>query len=363
MNRDREQIDQMISSLLTAIEGKPHYGRNLVGLAEVALGKKEKFRAFELARKALQEASGDFEVKIRAKALIGSLLPSYHPRMMNDARRNHAWDRALRRAIRPGMRVLEIGSGAGMLALMAARAGAEKVTTCEKDLIAATVAREICECNGYGSQVEVVGKKSQDLIPGVDLERPADLLFCDIFADTLLSFDPLPALADARNRLLAPGAPVIPAAGVIKTALGRWKRYAIACRTTRAAGFDISPFADLVRPSVTIEIGDPDLSLCSSEAEAFRFDFGLPFHPDAGRSEFSLEADCDGIVNGIVQWIRLELDSETALEAHPEPGAIFFSAPQFWPLPEPVEMRRGEAIGIVAEYSRKLLSIRRSSNN
>ena len=247
-----------------------------------------------------------------------------------------------------------------MLALMAARAGAKKVTTCEKDPVAARIAHEICEQNGYGNKIEVIPKRSQDLIPGVDLERPADLLLCDIFADTLLGFDPLPALADARNRLLAPGATVVPAAGVIRLALGRWKACAIACRTTCAAGFDISGFADLLRPSVTIAIGNPDVSLCSPPVDAFRFDFGLPSHPDEGRAELILEADRDGLVDGIVQWIRLELDSETALEARPEPGATFFSSPRFWPLPESVEVRRRDAIGIVAEYVRERLSIRRS---
>lgn len=352
----------MISAFLLGIESQPGNARNLVGLAEVVLGKKEKFRAFELARKALNEGSGDPAVETRARALLGSLLPGYHVPMMNDTRRNRAWDRVLRRAVRPGMRVLEIGTGAGMLALMAARAGAEKVTTCEHNPIAATIAREICDRNGYGDSIDVISKRSQDLIPGVDLERPADLLFCDIFADTLLAFDPLPALADARLRLLATGAPVVPAAGVIRLALASWKGCAITCRARCAADFDISAFADLVRPSVAIAIGNPDVSLCSPEADAFRFDFRSPSHPEAGRIELTLEADHDGIVDGIIQWIRLELDSETILEARPEPGATFFSSPQFWPLPEAVEMRRGDVLGVVAEYVRDRLSIRRSSN-
>lgn len=79
----------------------------------VVLGRKERFRAFDLARQAFRDASDDYSVALRAKTLLGSLLPGYHPRMMNDARRNRAWDQALRRAIGPGMRVLEIGSGAG----------------------------------------------------------------------------------------------------------------------------------------------------------------------------------------------------------------------------------------------------------
>jgi len=353
------EIEETISAFLAKIEGKPNYARNLIGLAELARKKKAKLRAYELARMALKEASGDRDVEVRARALLGSLLPGYHPRMMNDARRNQAWDRALRRAIRPGMHVLEIGTGAGMLALMAARAGAEKVTTCETDAVLAQVAREICESNGYGNRIDVLAKRSQDLIPQVDFGRPADLLFCDIFADTLLGFDPLPALTDARRRLLAPGAPVIPAAGIIKLGLGRWTTCAIACRASSAAGFNISAFAALVRPFAVAPIGDESLSLCSAEVEAFRFHFGLPEHPENGRVEVTLEADHDGIVDGVVQWIRLDLDGETALESRPEPKGIFFSSPVFWPFPESIEMRRGDSIGIVAEYFGKQLSIRR----
>jgi type II protein arginine methyltransferase len=353
-------IDRAITELNAGIEGHPHYARNLVAIAEAVLLRKERLRAFDLARKALREAGGDAEAETRARALLGSLLPPYHVPMMNDARRNEAWDQALRRAIRPGMRVLEIGTGAGMLALMAARAGAEKVTTCERDPVAAAVAREICENNGYGGVVDVVAKRSQDLIPGVDLERPADLLFCDIFSDSLIGFDPLPALVDARHRLLAPGAPVVPAAGAIGLALARWSRCDVVCRATSAAGFDIGAIADLARTATVVAIGSPDVVLRSTDAEAFRFDFAAPSHPEEGSRELVLEADRDGTVDGVVQWIRLELDSETSLSSRPEPGASFFSAPVFRPFPESVEARRGDRIGVSAWYLGNRLFVRRS---
>jgi len=353
-------IDRTIAELTAGIEGHPHYARNLVAIAEALLLKKEKLSAFELARKALKESGGDAEAEMRARALLGSLLPPYHVPMMNDARRNEAWDRALRSAIRPGMRVLEIGTGAGMLALMAARAGAEKVTTCERDPVAAAVAREICDDNGYGGVVDVVAKRSQDLMPGVDLERPADLLFCDIFSDTLIGFDPLPALVDARHRLLAPGAPVVPAAGAIGLALATWSSCSVACRATSAAGFDIAAIADLARPAVTVGIGSPHVALCSADAEVFRFDFAAQSHPEQGSCELVLEVDRDGIVDGVVQWIRLELDSETSLSSRPEPGASFFSSPVFRPFPESVEVRRGDRIGVSAWYRGDRLFVRRS---
>ncbi len=155
--------------------------------------------------------------------------------MMNDARRNETWDKALRAAIRPGMHVLEIGTGAGMLALMAARAGAQKVVTCEIDEVPAALARELAARNGYADRISVITKRSQDLKLGVDLERPADLLFCDIFADDFFDFDPLTAIADARKRLLAPDARTVPAAGGVRYALAHHSDYRRSYHADQAA--------------------------------------------------------------------------------------------------------------------------------
>ena len=85
-----------------------------------------------------------------------------------------------------------------------------------------------------------------------------------------------------------------------------------------------------------------------------------PSHPRTGRIELGLEADREGIVDGIIQWIYLELDSEIVLEARPKPGLLSFSSPLFWPLPESVEVRPGDVINVMAEYVRDMLSIRRA---
>jgi type II protein arginine methyltransferase len=288
---------------------------------------------------------------------MSSLIRNYHVGMMNDARRNAAWNKALTRSVRPGMRALEIGTGGGMLALMAARAGAEKVMTCERDPILASIAREIIGRNGYADRIDVIAKPSTELLPGRDIHAPADLLFCDIFGDSLLDFGPLDVLTDARRRLTTPDAVVVPAAGAIRLALADWESYPVLGHVGHAAGFDLTSFANFVPASIRTVIGDRSLVLKSAAAEALRFDFAAFSHSAQGRTEVVLTAKEKTVVNGIVHWIRLELDAETILEARPEPGAVFFSSPHFWPLPEPVPMRGGDMLRVGVAHDEKRLAI------
>jgi type II protein arginine methyltransferase len=329
----------------------------LIGLAEVVASKKQPFRAFELCRKALAIGAGDAEVTVRARRLMSSLVRGYHVPMMNDARRNAAWNKALSRSIHPRTRALEIGTGGGMLALMTARAGAEKVTTCERDPILARVAREIVGRNGFADRIDVIAKPSAKLVPGEDIQEPADLLFCDIFGDSLLDLEPLAALVDARRRLTTPDAVVVPAAGALRLALAHWESYSIFARVDHAAGFDLTPFADFVPASIRVPIGDRALLLRSPDVEVLRFHFAAFSQPLQGRTELALAASDDAVVNGVVHWIRLELDADTILEARPEPGASFFSCPHFWPLSAPISMRRGDILRVGVAHDEKRLTI------
>ena len=61
-------------------------------------------------------------------------LLNYHFAMVADEQRNGSFNRALATAVGragPDCRVLDIGAGSGLLAMMAARAGAHHVTSLE----------------------------------------------------------------------------------------------------------------------------------------------------------------------------------------------------------------------------------------
>jgi type II protein arginine methyltransferase len=351
-----DEIEAMIAAFEPQLDGRADAGLRLVGLAHVVARKKDRVRAFELCERALAVGGGDPEVRVRVRRLLSALLPHYHAPMMNNARRNDLWRQALRRAIGPATRALDIGTGAGMLALMAAEAGAAKVTTCELDPLLALIAARVVVANGLTERIDVVAKPLAEVTLGVDMEGPADLVFLDVFGDDLLDERPYALIGDALTRLARPGARVLPAGASLEVALADWDR-APGYRMAEAASFDLTPFADLVPPKIAVEVGAPDLRLRSETATLFRFDFTAIRDHVEGETELTLTAREDGQVNGVAHWPRLELDATTILEERPTPGAHSHRAPRFWPLPEPRTMRRGETLTVRAKHTAREVTL------
>jgi predicted RNA methylase len=75
---------------------------------------------------------------------------------MADEARSEAFQKAIRAAVEPGMRVLDVGTGSGLLAMFAAQAGASKVVALEFDPFVAAVAKQNIARNGFDDKIEVV---------------------------------------------------------------------------------------------------------------------------------------------------------------------------------------------------------------
>ena len=73
--------------------------------------------------------------------------------MINDKGRNNAYFSAIKLAIDDGSFVLEIGIGSGLLSMMAAANGAEKVVNCEISRMLAETAKKIIDSNSYGEKL------------------------------------------------------------------------------------------------------------------------------------------------------------------------------------------------------------------
>jgi ribosomal protein L11 methyltransferase len=98
----------------------------------------------------------------------------------------------LERLVRPGNRVLDLGSGSGILAIAAVKLGASLAVGIDSDADANVVARRNAARNAVQEQVEFLDGEAGDLAP---LLGPVDLVLSNILrsANTAL----LPAIASA----------------------------------------------------------------------------------------------------------------------------------------------------------------------
>jgi protein arginine N-methyltransferase 1 len=125
--------------------------------------------------------------------------------MIADRVRVEAYADALRRVITSDSVVLDLGTGTGIFALLACRFGARRVYAIEPS-DAIQVAKEIAAANGFADRIEFRQAMSTD----VTLPERADVMVSDIGGVLPWFQTHLPAIADARHRLLAPGAALIP---------------------------------------------------------------------------------------------------------------------------------------------------------
>ena len=296
-----------------------HRGLDMVetGKAAVALG---------LVRKLAKERPDDGLLAELSGLITTHGVPGFHHGMLFDAPRNAAYRAAIER-FAPGRRVLDIGTGSGLLAMMAARAGAAQVVACEANPLIAATAREIITANGLADRITVHACHSRQLDRTRDLGGGAELIVSEIFHDNLVGEGVLPSLDHARSELGAPGAVFLPGRASVRVALADCSAFDEDGAIGVVEGFDLGPFNRHVLTTRNIAADSARLMLRSGPAEPFAFDFALD-EPPAGprRAECALVSN-GGPVTGVVQWLRLEFADDLAYEN--APGA---SGPSHWTL-------------------------------
>ncbi|MGN0803139.1 MAG: 50S ribosomal protein L11 methyltransferase [Candidatus Faecivicinus sp.] len=83
--------------------------------------------------------------------------------------------------VRPGQRVIDIGTGSGILAIAAAHMGADEVLATDLDPVAVRVAAENAGINGFGDRISC---RCGDLLDVVDVS--GDVVIANIIADVII---------------------------------------------------------------------------------------------------------------------------------------------------------------------------------
>ncbi len=253
---------------------------------------------------------GSLPPPLRLKPVIAH----WHFPMLADQHRNTAYEQAISRAIQhhPASHVLDIGTGAGLLAMMAARAGAKNITACERIPHMAEIARRHFEKNGFGNHIHVVNKESTDLKIPDDMAARANILVSETVDHSLLGEGFLPSLIDARSRLMNDGSlAIIPSSATVFA-------MAIDLRVDTVEGFDLNALNLFRRRHYQgIRLKETNYRALTEPFETFRFNFyDCSFEPRL--QHFIVPATRDGICNAIAFWYHLYLDEETVISTAPD---------------------------------------------
>lgn len=303
-------------------------------------------QAVSLAQSALQYGDETGLLKIIGREILAHKVPGFHKSMLRDSLRNRVYADAIA-SVAHGRSVLDIGTGSGLLAMMAVRAGARHVYACELDQRLAETARDIVAANGLADRITILPIHSAKLDRDSDLAGGVDLVISEIFSDDLLGEGVLPSLEDARQRLCLPDAIFLPSKAAIRIALVGTGPAGPAKRLDpidMVEGYDLSLFNRHISGRKRFGPASGELELRSEAVDLFAFDFA--------KTALDREQKCIGMaslggqVSGVAQWIWFETTQGHDYENSPT-GApsshwqLFYHA-----LDTPIETTPGQSVMI-----------------
>jgi len=282
-----------------------------------------------------------------------------HLAMLEDRPRVDAYLAALRTRLRGGERVLDLGTGSGVLTLAALRAGASHVRSVERDDAILEVARRVFAASGVADRVEI----SHGLSSGVGSGEPADLLVSEILGDKALNEGVLEYMADARGRLCREGAGVVPGRlevhmlgtqsgqyvgnvmqgirqhleGDMQIRAGTYASVAPRLLTGSVTRFDAGRDRTLTTP---VLVGDFDLETLVPEAISFS-------------RQVTLEVVESGILNGFFIWFTAHLAEGVTLTNSPFEDRTHWRQMRLHDFP-PRTVRQGDRVDVAISYRGEL---------
>lgn len=130
----------------------------------------------------------------------------FHSLMLDDQIRMVAYKTAIMEAVKPGMVVLDLGTGTGILALWALQAGAARVYGLDLNESILQRAVERISGAGFGERFKALNCLSYDL----QLPEQVDVIISEIMGNIADNEDFVPILTDARKRFLKSGGVMLP---------------------------------------------------------------------------------------------------------------------------------------------------------
>jgi precorrin-6B methylase 2 len=247
-----------------------------------------------------------------------------HVAMLGDRERTSSFLGAIRQLVEPGDVVVDLGTGTGILALEAARAGARQVYAIEATGIG-RVAQRLWSFNGVGDRITLISGWSSR----ITLPERGDVLVSEIIGNEPFDERIIEFFSDARARLLKPGARLVPRKVRVHALPVQIPEEEVATHTFTVEslerwnewyGMDLSSLRETVRRSFAgfmvpphraaawRALSDPVLLAEVDLTQARDYAFERTF--EVGIIE-------PGWLNGIIEYFELELSPSIQFSTHP----------------------------------------------
>uniref|UniRef100_A0AAQ4RUG6 Protein arginine N-methyltransferase n=1 Tax=Gasterosteus aculeatus aculeatus TaxID=481459 RepID=A0AAQ4RUG6_GASAC len=263
--------------------------------------------------------------------------------MLHDHDRNKKYYEGIRAAVARvkarGERVvvLDIGTGTGLLSMMAVTAGADFCYAVEVFKPTAEAARRIVQKNGFSEKIKIINKHSTDVTAGADgdMQEKANVVITELFDTELIGEGALPSYEHAHRNLLQEPCEAVPHRATVyaqlveSPLLWSWAqlrpvevegaRLAAPPAVGRCAG--VHSVCDIQLSQVSPHSFTPLGPLCTM----FSVDFSKPVSsaPQSHTSRFV--ARCGGRAQVVLSWWDLDMDPG---------GSVVCSMAPSWTYPE-----------------------------
>lgn len=352
----RSDIEAQFESMLSRLKQLPNAGHKMLELATALSnrGHREAAAHVELTALELYQPA----VTHRWRLMQAKRASANQFLLLRNNLRTAAFQKALAERVSGGNLVLEIGTGSGILAMLAAQAGAGHVVTCEHQALMARTAQAIVRDNRLHDKITVLPKSSHELKVGTDLSRRADILVADLFTGSLLEAGGLKLIREARKHLLQPDGHVIPAAASIRGRLVGGSDLEKLCRAGNPANLNLSRF-DLFSPPLIYLLPERFSTLeydsYSEIINCFEFNFYTLDRLQARNCEIEIECTRSGEVTGFLQWLRLDLSPHSSMESDEHSSLNWTRCLHVFP--QPVQVVRGQLLPLHLEHDWTSISI------
>lgn len=264
-----------------------------------------------------------------------------HEKMLLDKVRCETYREAIRRCVRSGDVVVDLGAGTGLLSFFAVQSGAARVYALEMSRIA-DVLEEVSRANGLQDRIRVMRGNSKE----ITLPEKCDVLVTETLSD--LGFDNenmIDYVNDVRRRMLKPGARVVPESCRVLFVPFQSDEFGLGGLPTQLYGLDYSALrvARYARKEPILVRGNGKAMIELAEPlQSWNLDLRHDLHvPRATTLDF--EVLRDGRLDGVLGWFEATLASGVQLRNGPrDPEGNWAQA--FFPTVKQPLVRKGQLL-------------------